>query len=130
MKHLNAHPIHENDSHLSTATILNNKADKTIVSQERENDNEFQRLSTVSKRNDQPSSTIQQQSRPEQGNTFQKISHVTEIENDTESSVGGTNTRKDSGSYQRLSSATKIDNDTNSTYKVNKSCRHRKELHQ
>jgi hypothetical protein len=114
MKYIKSHPIHENDSHLSQATIISKKAQPTVIGQDREDDNAFQRLSQATKRSDDATSTIKSNPRPEQGDSFQKVSTATEID-----SVDSISKPRTDGSYQRLSSGTKIENDTESTYKMN-----------
>ena len=114
MKHIKIHPIHENDSNLSQATIINKHAQPTMIGQEREDDNAYQRLSQATKRNDNPSKTITTNPRPEQGDVYQKVSHIAEIDVEPSSSKPVTIAK-----YQHLSTGTKIENDTESTYKMN-----------
>ena len=115
MKFIKQHPIHENDSHLSQATLINKKAEKTIVDQEETLD---QHLSDDSDISNNTESTVKQHHLPEQGDDFQKVSHDTEIENNTDIKVGGHNGVNDDD-VEHTSNATKIQTNAKSTYKMN-----------
>jgi hypothetical protein len=100
MKYLKIHPIHENDSHLSDMTIINKKADKTIVPQERESDgNEFQRLSKAAKVKTDAESTVDVN-----GEGFQKLSNAADMEVNPSDSKPTTD-----GKYQRLQKSAEIE---------------------
>lgn len=115
MKFINQHPIHENDSHLSTATIINKKADKTIIDQEE--NHELQSLSSATEIENNTTSTVTQYEMPDLGNKSQKISHDTEIENNSKPQVGGSNGVNDDD-VEHVSNATKMKVSAQSTYKM------------
>lgn len=101
MKFIKNFQIFENDQHLSTATVINKKAEDTIVDHEENHDgNTSTAVSNVQTTN---KSTYKMNPRPEQGDSHQHVSHLTEIENDSETKVGGVNPREKQGdTHQHL----------------------------
>jgi hypothetical protein len=139
MKYLKTHPIHENDSHLSDMTIINKDAEKTVITQDRdENTDNFQHLSNGTKIKNGVDSTVNingegfqklskaadmevnpSDSKPQTDGKYQRLQQTVEIE-DAET-VNKIHSRSEDGDgFQRLSDAPEKDN-VSSTFKQNDS---------
>ena len=139
MRYLKAHPLKENDSHLSDMTVVTKKADDTIVPQDRdENTDKFQHLSHASKIKSDTGSTYKMtgpgynklsnvadmevnpsESTPKTDGKYQHLGHTPDVENPQ--IVNKLHSRPEQGdSYQHLSDAPEKDN-VGSTYKKNDS---------